>query len=101
MSFLLDFLLCPVVMFLDAVYGVLHRAKTPTIAMYQKIARLSLLGSIAVVATMPLFLIVRPAIGIKPPLALGVALLFVFVVFGKLCDDQTEDKDIDVSEERG
>jgi len=94
MDFVLGFLLWPVAVFLQAVCGVLCSAKTPRTAMYQRIARLALLGSVVVFSMMiPLSLIVRPVIGIKPPLALGVVLLFVFVVFGKQCDDQVEDKD--------
>ena len=61
-------------------------------AMYQRIARLSLLGSVVVLMTIPLCLIVTPVIGIKPPLVLGVVLLFAFVVIGNLCGDQADDK---------
>ena len=94
MSFVVDFLLWPVAVFLQAVCGVLCLAKTPRIAMCQRIARFALLGSVVVFSMMiPLSLIAGPAIGIKLPLALGVVLLFVFVVFGSLCDDQAEDKD--------
>ena len=93
MNLVLGFLLWPVAVFLQAVCGVLHQAKTPTIALFQKIARLALLGSVVVFSTMPMLLIVKSVIGIKLPLALGGILLFVFVVFGKLCDDQTEDKE--------
>ena len=94
MNFVVDFLLWPVAVFLQAVAGVLCSAKTQRIATYQKIARLALLASVMVFSTMiPLSLIVKPVIGIKPPLALGVVLLFVFVVIGNLCDDQAEDKD--------
>ena len=94
MNFVVDFLLWPIAVFLQAVAGVLCSAKTARIAMYQKIARLALLGSVVVFSTMiPLSLIAGSAISIKLPLALGVVLLFVFVVFGSLCDDQAEDKD--------
>ena len=94
MDFVLSFLLWPVGVFLQAVVGVLCSAKTPRIAMYQKIARLALLASVVVFSmTIPLSLIVKPGIGIKPPLALGMVLLFVFIVFGNVCDDQAEDKD--------
>src|ERR1035437_815065 len=94
MNFVMDFLLWPVAVFLQAVAGVLCLAKTPKIAFYKRIARLALLGSVVVFSmTIPLSLIVKPVIGIKPPLALGVVLLFVFVVSGNLCDDQAEDKD--------
>ncbi len=62
-------------------------------AMYQRIARLALLGSIVVFGTtIPLSLIVTPVIGIRLPLVLGVVLLLVFVLVGNLCDDQNEDK---------
>jgi hypothetical protein len=94
MSLVADFLLWPVAVFLQAVCGVLGPAKTPRIALYQRIARLALLGSVVVFGTMiPLTLIGKSVIAIKPPLALGVVLLFVFVVIGNLCDDQSEDKD--------
>ena len=93
MDFVLGFLLWPVGVFLQAVVGLFCLVKTPRTALYQKIARLALLGSVVVFSTIPLSLIARPAIGIKPPLALGVVLLFVFVVSGNLCDDQAEDKD--------
>ena len=94
MNFVVEFLLWPVAVFLQAVVGVLCSAKTEKMAMYQKFARLALLGSVVVfIMTIPLSLIVRPAIGLKPPLALGVVLLFVFVVIGNLCDDQAEDQD--------
>ena len=93
MNVIVGCLLWPVAVFLQAVCGVLHSAKTPRIAMYQRIARLALLGSVVVFSTMiPLSLIVKPVIGIKPLLALGVVLLVVFVVVGNLCDDQAEDK---------
>jgi hypothetical protein len=93
MDFVVSVLLWPVAVFLNAVCGVISLAKTPRIAMYQRVARLALLGSVVVFSTIPLLLIARPVMGIKPPLALGVALLLVFVVMGKLCDDQTNDKD--------
>ena len=93
MNSVAGFLLWPVAVFLQAVAGVLCLAKTPKIAVYQRIAQLALLASIAVLSTIPLFLIARPAISIKPPLALGVVLLFVFVVIGNLCDNQAEDQD--------
>ena len=96
MDFVLGFLLWPVAVFLQAVCGVLCSAKTPRTAMYQRIARLALLGSVVVFSTtIPLSLIVKSVIGITLPLALGVVLLFVFVVSGNLCDDQAEDKDTD------
>ena len=97
MNFVVDFLLWPVAVFLQAVCGVLCSAKTARIAVYQRIARLALLGSVVVFSmTTPLSLIVRPVIGIKPSLALGMVLLFVFVVIGNLCDDdQAEDEDIE------
>ena len=95
MNFVVCVLLWPVAVFLQAVCGVICSAKTPRIAMYQRIARLALLGSVVVFGmTIPLSLVVKPVIGIKPPLALGVVLLFVFVVIGNLCDDQAVDKDI-------
>ena len=93
MNFVVEFLLWPVAVFLQAVVGVLCSARTEKMAMYQKFARLALLGSVVVFSTMPMLLIVKSVIGIKLPLALGGILLFVFVVFGKLCDDQTEDKE--------
>ena len=94
MDFVLGFLLWPVAVFLQAVVGVLCLAKTPQKVVYQKIARLALLGSVVAFSmTIPLSLIVKPVLGIKPPLALGVVLLFVFVVSGNVCDDQAEDKD--------
>ena len=92
MNLALGLLLWPVGIFLQAVCGVLHPAKTPTIALYQRIARLALFGSVVAFITTPLFLLARPAIGIKPPLALGGILLLAFVVLGKLCDDQSEDE---------
>ena len=95
MNFVVHFLFWPVAVFLEAVVGVSCPATTPKMAIYQKIARLALLASVVVFMTIPMSLIAIPVIGIKPPLALGVALLFVFVVAGKLCDDQTKDKDID------
>jgi uncharacterized membrane protein len=62
-------------------------------AMYQKVARFALLASVALfILTLPLSLIVHPAIGVRSLLALGVVLLLVFVVFGNLCDGQNEDK---------
>ena len=91
MNLALGLLLWPVGIFLQAVCGVLHRAKTPTIAFYQRIARLALLTSVVVFSTIPMLLIVKSAI--KLPLALGGILLLAFVFFGNLCDDHTEDKD--------
>jgi hypothetical protein len=93
MNFVVGCLLWPVAVFLNAVAGVLRLSKTPKVAMYQKLARLALFGSVVVFSTLPLSLIAIPTIGIKPPLALGVVLLLVFVVIGNLCDDQTEDRD--------
>lgn len=96
MNSIWDVLLWPVVVFLQAVAGVLCRAETPKMAVCQKIARWALLASTLVfITTIPLSLIARPAFGIKPPLALAVVLLLVFIVVGKLCSDQAEDKDID------
>jgi hypothetical protein len=93
MNLVVDCLLLPVVVFLDAVGGVLGPAKTPQKVVYQKIARLALLASVVVlVMAFPLSLIANPVIGIKPPLALGVVLLLVFLVAGNLCDDEAEDK---------
>ena len=89
---MVDFLLWPVVVFLQAIVGVFSSAKTQKMARYQRIARLSLLGSVVVLMTIPLCLIVTPVIGIKLPVVLGVVLLFVFVLIGNLCDDQDEDK---------
>jgi hypothetical protein len=95
MNWVWNLLLWPVGVFLQAVCGVLHEAKTPTVALFRTIARMALLAGVMAFATAPLFMIARPAIGIKPPLVLGAALLVVFVVFGKLCDDQAGDKDIE------
>jgi hypothetical protein len=92
MKFVLAFLLWPVAVFLQAVCGVLGRAKTPKMAVYQRIARLALFASVVFSMTIPLSLIVTPFIGIKPLLALGAVLLVIFVVFGNLCDNQAEDK---------
>ena len=92
-TFVVNFLLWPVVVFLQAVLGVFCSAKTQKMAMYQRIARLSLLGSVVVFSmTIPLSLIVTPVIGFKLPVVLGIVLLFVFVLIGNLCDDQDEDK---------
>jgi hypothetical protein len=99
MNFIAEFVLWPVDVFLRAVCGVLHRARTPIMASWQRIARLALLASLTVFGTVPVLLIPRPTIGIKPPLALGVGLLLVFIVIGKLCDDQAHDKGIQAWEE--
>ena len=71
---MVDFLSWPVVVFLHAVFGVFCPAKTQKTAMYQRIARLSLLGSVVIFMTIPLSLIVTPVIGIRLPLVLGVVL---------------------------
>jgi hypothetical protein len=91
MNLAFGLLLWPVGMFLQAVCGVLHQAKTPTIALYQKTARLALLTSVVVFSTIPMLLILKSAI--RLPLALGGILLLAFVVLGKLCDDQNDGKD--------
>jgi hypothetical protein len=97
MNSILDVLLWPVAVFLDAVAGVLCRAETPKMAVRQKIARWALLASTVVfILTIPLSLIGRPPLGIKPPLAVASALLLVFIVAGKLCGDRPKDNnDID------
>ena len=93
MNPVLDFLLWPVALFLQAVAGALAPAKTPEKVVYQKISRLALLASVVVfMMTLPLSLIANPAIGVKPPLALGVTLLLIFVVFGNLCDEGDDDE---------
>ena len=102
MNFVVELLLWPVVVFLQAVCGVLHPAKTPKMVLYQKIARLALLASVAVFSmAIPLSLLTLPATGVTLPLALGVVLLLVFAVFGKVCDDQAQDKDDGVFGGRG
>ena len=98
---MVDFLSWPVVVFLHAVFGVFCSAKTQKTARYQRIARLSLLGSVVIFMTIPLSLIVTPVIGIKLPLVLGVVLLFVFVLIGNLCDDQAEDENAEHDFPRG
>lgn len=94
MKLVVGLLLWPVVLFLQAVCGVLYSAKTPRIALYQKIARLALFASVAVISMIPLSLLATSFIGVKLLLLLGMLLLFVFVVFGNLCDNQAEDKDM-------
>jgi hypothetical protein len=92
MNSVVNVLFWPVSVLLHAVVGVFYPAKTQKTARYQRIARLSLLGSVVIFMTIPLSLIVTPVIGIKPPVVLGVVLLFVFVLIGNLCDDQAEDE---------
>ena len=102
MNIVVELLLWPVVVFIQAVSGVLVPAKSSKKVVYQRIARLALLASVALFGmAFPFSLIASPAIGIKPLLALGVVLLLVFVVFGNLCDDQAKDKDNEVSGGRG
>ena len=99
MDIVLGFLLWPVAIFLQAVAGALCAVKTPTLALYQKIARLALLGSGVVFGmTIPLSLLPKPLINLKAPLAFSLVLLLVFVFFGNLCDDPSEDDD---AEEHG
>ena len=100
MNFVLEILLWPVVVFLQAVVGVLSQAKTPKMVMYQKIARLALFASVGFFCVIPLFLLAASPIGIQPLLALGVVFLVVFIVFGNLCDNQARDDDRGESGER-
>ena len=94
MKLVVGLLLWPVVLFLQAVCGVLYSAKTPRIILYQKIARLALFASVAVISIIPLSLLATSFIDVKLLLLLGMLLLFVFVIFGNLCDNQAEDNDM-------
>jgi hypothetical protein len=92
MNVVVDYLLWPVAVFLQAICGILDPAKTPEKAAYQRIARLSLLASVVVFGmAFPLSLLSNSVIGIKPPLAVGVVLLVLFVVFGNLADTPPPD----------
>ncbi|NLF08497.1 MAG: hypothetical protein GX594_11030 [Pirellulaceae bacterium] len=90
MHFIVELLTWPIVLFLQAVCGVLNRTKTPKMALYQKIARLALFAAVVVFATIPLSMVTAPAIGAKPLLFLTMVLLIVFVFFGNLCDENKD-----------
>jgi hypothetical protein len=93
MYYVVEYLLWPIVFVLQAICGVLGRTRTRQKAMYQKIARFTLLAGIAVlVMTFPLSLLANSVISFRPPLAVGVTLLLLFILFGNLADDPTEDE---------
>ncbi len=93
MNNFIEVLLWPVVLFLQAIVGVLGRPKAPGMAVYQKIARMALLGCVGVFCLIPLFMLAAPPVGVQPLLVVGATLLILFVVFGNLCETEDDEED--------
>jgi VIT1/CCC1 family predicted Fe2+/Mn2+ transporter len=91
MKTVLDILLFPVGVFIEAFVGCLYPAESEKMRRHRKWALISLAGCIGVFCLVLLLTAITPhSLAIAPLVAVGLVLMFSFLIAGKMCSDEAE-----------
>jgi hypothetical protein len=91
MKSLLDILLFPLGVLIEAFVGRLHPAENAKMRTCRRCALTSLAGCIGMFALVLLFTAIAPhSLAVAPLAAVGPVLLFAFLIAGKRCSDEAE-----------
>jgi len=91
MKTIIDILLFPSGVFVEAFVGILHPVESEDMRRHRKRAMISLVGGIGVLGLVLLSLaIAPPSVGLAPLIAVGLILMFAFLVEGGACAAQAE-----------
>ncbi len=91
MKTILDILLFPLGVFIEAFLGILYPAESAKMRRHRTVALLSLVGCIGVFGLAFLLAVIAPDSLAKAPLiGAGLVLMFVFLIAGKMCADEAE-----------
>jgi hypothetical protein len=91
MKSILDILLFPVGVFIEALVGCLYPVESEKMRSRRRYALTSLAGCIAVFTLVFLLAVIAPhSLAIAPSAAVGLILLFAFLIAGKMCSDEAE-----------
>ncbi len=91
MRTVLDILLFPVGVFMEALMGLLYPVKSARMRARRKLAAASLAGSVATLGSAIVLASLTPESPAKLLLAgIGLILMFAFLILGKLCGDEGE-----------
>ena len=93
MKTVIDILLFPLGVFIEAFVGILYPVESEKMRRHRKWALISLAGCIGVFALVFLSLaIVPPSVALAPLIAVGLVLMFAFLIEGKACADEAESR---------
>ena len=91
MRTVLDILLFPFGVFIEALMGMLYPVKSARMRRHRRLATWSLAGTVAAFGFVFLLASIAPDSLAKPLFAgVGLILMFAFLIFGKLCGDEGE-----------
>ena len=93
MKTVLDILLFPLGVLIEALVGVLYPAENAKMRRHRKMALTSLVGCIGVFGLALLLTAIAPnSLATAPLIGVGLVLMFVFVIAGKMCADEAENR---------
>ena len=91
MKTVLDILLFPLGIFIEAFVGILYPVESATMRTHRRWALVGLAGCVGVIAMGFLLATITPhAIVIAPLIAIGLVFMFTFLIAGKTCADEAE-----------
>ena len=91
MKAIVDILLFPFGVFIEAFVGILYPVESEKMRRHRKWAMISLAGCIGVFALARLSVVIIPdSFAMVPLIAIGLVLLFAFLITGKVCADEAE-----------
>ena len=93
MKTLIDILLFPSCLFIDAFSGIPYPVESEKMRRHRKWAMISLAGCVGVFALVFLSLAITPfTVALAPLIGVGLVFLFVFLIAGKACADEAESR---------
>ncbi len=91
MKTVLDILLFPLGVFIEAFVGILCPVASEKMRRHRKWAMVSLAGCTGVFGLAFLSLVIAPpSVGLAPLIAVGLVFMFAFLIAGKACADEAE-----------
>jgi len=94
MKAILDIVLFPIGVFLEAIVGLLYPARSGKMRKRRRWALISLAGCIGVLGTIAILAAMDPdSLAPAPLAAVALILMLTFLVLGKMCADEAEAED--------
>jgi len=91
MNAVIDILLFPASLFIDAFVGILYPVESEKMRRRRKWAMISLAGCVGVFGLVLLSLaITPPSVALAPLVGVGLVFLFAFLIAGKACADEAK-----------
>lgn len=91
MKTVIDILLFPLGVFIEAFVGILYPVESEKMRRHRRWAMISLAGCIGVFGLIFLSLAINPpSVAMAPLIAVGLVFMFAFLIAGKACADEAE-----------